>query len=224
MAWTKEQGEVFDLGHVNEQYFNIKITYTQEEENKALQIMSCYVTQYTAEELIEDRQKKLKDQQNVSYFRRLEINRTKLKTDFFEDAEAQSYSSAEIQKITKELKALEYGAIMAEFNFDTGAIATMMDDNFISIYPDKIQNKQQELDGIYRSMTARKKEAYIVDSLYLDDFKVQLFGNTVVVTFFTVSKGTKRGVPFKNFRMGWDDVWVKKNGGWKWVSSQGMEL
>jgi LmbE family N-acetylglucosaminyl deacetylase len=70
IAWNKDQGEAFDLGYVDEQYFNIKIEYTQEEENKALQIMPCYVTQYTSEELIEDRHKKLTDQANVFYFRR----------------------------------------------------------------------------------------------------------------------------------------------------------
>ncbi|MEO7463690.1 MAG: PIG-L family deacetylase, partial [Ferruginibacter sp.] len=142
VAWTKEQGEVFDLGYVNEQYFNIKITYTQEEENKALQIMPCYVTQFTGEELIEDKQKKLNDQQNISYFRRLEINRTGLRTDFFKDAESGNFISADIKNITAELKALEYGAIMAEFSFDTAAIATLMDENFVSIYPGKTQNKQ----------------------------------------------------------------------------------
>lgn len=32
VAWTKDQGKAFDLGYLNEQYFNVKISYTQEEE------------------------------------------------------------------------------------------------------------------------------------------------------------------------------------------------
>ena len=70
LAWTKEQGNMFDLGYVNEQYFNVKIEYTQAQENKALEIMPCYVTQYTSEELNEDRKKKLKDKNHVLHFRR----------------------------------------------------------------------------------------------------------------------------------------------------------
>ncbi len=65
VSWTKDQGKTFDLGYVNDQYLNVKIEYTQEEENKALEIMPCYVTQYTSEEINEDRQKKLNDQSNI---------------------------------------------------------------------------------------------------------------------------------------------------------------
>ncbi|NCU06385.1 MAG: PIG-L family deacetylase, partial [Chitinophagaceae bacterium] len=35
VAWTKQQGQAFDLGYVNDQYFNVKIDYSQEQENKA---------------------------------------------------------------------------------------------------------------------------------------------------------------------------------------------
>jgi LmbE family N-acetylglucosaminyl deacetylase len=75
VAWTKDQGKTLDLGYVNEQYFNVKIEYTQEEENKALEIMPCYVTQQTSEEINEDRQKKLNDQLNVIYFRRFHVRK-----------------------------------------------------------------------------------------------------------------------------------------------------
>ncbi|MBS4066804.1 MAG: PIG-L family deacetylase [Chitinophagaceae bacterium] len=72
LAWTKHQasGLIEELGYVNEQYFNVKIEYTQAQENKALEIMPCYVTQYTPEELKEDRENKLKDKNHVLHFRR----------------------------------------------------------------------------------------------------------------------------------------------------------
>jgi LmbE family N-acetylglucosaminyl deacetylase len=75
LAWSKEQASGFieELGYVNEQYFNVRIEYTQEQESKALEIMPCYVTQYTREELKEDRDKKLKDKNHVLYFRRLSV-------------------------------------------------------------------------------------------------------------------------------------------------------
>lgn len=73
LAWSKEQGKLFDLGYVNEAYFNITVTYTQEQEIKALEMMPCYVTQFTPEELREDREKKLNDKNHTIYFRRFVI-------------------------------------------------------------------------------------------------------------------------------------------------------
>ncbi|NCU05893.1 MAG: hypothetical protein GXC73_18150, partial [Chitinophagaceae bacterium] len=45
----------------------------QEQENKALKIIPCYVTQYTSDELKEDREKKLHDKNNALHFRRFVI-------------------------------------------------------------------------------------------------------------------------------------------------------
>ncbi|MBA3972151.1 MAG: serine hydrolase, partial [Bacteroidetes bacterium] len=128
-----------------------------------------------------------------------------------------------IQKdtLTEHIKALTYHAITSEFKFDTAAIAKLMDDDFISVYPHKKQNKQQELDGIFKSSMERIKENHIIDTLILDDFKVQLFDHTAIAIYYSVTKGTKKGIPFDNNRMRWYDVWVKRNGEWKWVSSQG---
>jgi LmbE family N-acetylglucosaminyl deacetylase len=75
LAWTKEQGSMFDLGYVDQQYFNVKVEYTQEQESKALEIMPCYVTQYTAEELKEDKEKKLNDKHHTIYFRRFVVSK-----------------------------------------------------------------------------------------------------------------------------------------------------
>jgi LmbE family N-acetylglucosaminyl deacetylase len=72
VAWTKKQSDDFmeELGYMQEQYFNVKQSYTQSEEDKALQIMPCYVTQYTPEEIADDKKKKLADTSNAVHFRR----------------------------------------------------------------------------------------------------------------------------------------------------------
>ena len=77
VVWTKKQSDNFmeELGYVHEQYYNVKQTYTQAQEDKALQIMSCYATQYTAEEISDDRKKKLADKDNTIYFRRFVAKR-----------------------------------------------------------------------------------------------------------------------------------------------------
>lgn len=75
LAWTKEQGLKGELGYVNEQYFNVRVDYSQEDENKALEAMSCYVTQFTPEEIKEDKQRKMDDKVNTLFFRRFIVKK-----------------------------------------------------------------------------------------------------------------------------------------------------
>ena len=82
VAWTKELGEMADLGYVHEKYFNIKIDYSNEDELKGLEAFKCYVTQYTVEEMKEDHEKKTKDQSNSLHFRRFVVQKG-MKNDFF---------------------------------------------------------------------------------------------------------------------------------------------
>lgn len=77
LTWTKAVGEKSNLGYVDEKYFNVSIKYSQEEENQGLEIMPCYVTQFTTDEMTEDRESKLADKSNVSHFRRLSVTRVK---------------------------------------------------------------------------------------------------------------------------------------------------
>ncbi len=113
---------------------------------------------------------------------------------------------------------------MAVFKMDTVAIAKLMDENFISIYPHKINNKQQELRCIYKYIRELKNEDHVFDPLYLDDFKVHLHERTAIATYFSVSKGRNKGVAFGKVRMRWFDVWVKRNDKWKMVASQGTSV
>ncbi len=75
LSWTKEIGNKFNLGWVDNQYFNVKIDYSQDDENKALEMMPCYVTQFTPEEIAEDNKDKVADRSNTSYFRRFTVAR-----------------------------------------------------------------------------------------------------------------------------------------------------
>jgi len=119
------------------------------------------------------------------------------------------------------IKQLEYEAISAEFRLDTAYIASVIDDNFISVYAHKLQSKNQELAGIYSNITSRIKEGETMDSLYLDDFRSQFYDNTAIVTFYTVTKGRIKNEPYTNRRMRWYDVWVKQKDKWMLVASQG---
>lgn len=122
------------------------------------------------------------------------------------------------------IKQLEYNAISAEFKLDTAYISRLMHDDFMAVYPHKLQDKQQELAGIYNGMVKRMKEGEIMDSLHLDNYIAQFYNNTAVVTFYTVTKGRIKEVPYENRRMRWYDVWVKEKGEWKFVASQGTPV
>lgn len=80
-AWKKGIVSVDDGGYVDDQYFNVKISFTAEDEDKAREAMGCYVTQYTPEELKQEAANKLKDTSNTIYFRRFVVKKG-LKSDF----------------------------------------------------------------------------------------------------------------------------------------------
>ncbi len=122
------------------------------------------------------------------------------------------------------IRKMEYDWLVAEFKLDTATIAPMMDKTFVSVGLKGLSNKQQDLEGMYNNISKRLKENHVVDSFYLDDIRIQLYNKTAVVTFFTVTKGRIKGVPFENRRTRWYDVWIKRRGLWKAVSSQGSPV
>lgn len=124
------------------------------------------------------------------------------------------------QKDMEQLKKMEYDWLIAEFKLDTATIAAMMDKKFIAVGLNSVNNKQQELDGIYENISQRLKNNHVVDSLYLDDMHIEMYDNTAIVTFISVTKGSIKKVPFENRRTRMYDVWIKRNGQWKAVSSQ----
>ena len=80
-AWTKDMESVDPGSLMDEQYVNIKIQFTPEDERKAIEAINCYVTQYTADELKQEAINKLKDQNNVINFRRFVVKKG-LQNDF----------------------------------------------------------------------------------------------------------------------------------------------
>ena len=80
-AWIKDMPSIDPGSYMDEQYVNVKITYTTEDEKKAIAALNCYVTQYTAEELKEEAANKLKDPSNTINFRRFVIKKG-IKNDF----------------------------------------------------------------------------------------------------------------------------------------------
>ncbi len=80
-AWKKGMESVDPGSYMDEQYFNVKVSFTTADEKKAIEALNCYVTQYTPEELKEEAARKLKDPDNAAYFRRFVVKKG-LKDDF----------------------------------------------------------------------------------------------------------------------------------------------
>ncbi|MCG2616766.1 PIG-L family deacetylase [Terrimonas sp. NA20] len=80
-AWKKGIVSVDDGSYTDEQYFNVKISFTSEDEKKAIEALNCYVTQYTAAELTQEAANKLKDRSNTIYFRKFEVKKG-IRNDF----------------------------------------------------------------------------------------------------------------------------------------------
>jgi ketosteroid isomerase-like protein len=71
-----------------------------------------------------------------------------------------------------------------------------------------------------QAMTDIEFKVFVAESLNLEDVKVNIFGDTAVVSLIQVEKSK-----YDNFdcsgRYGYSDVWVKRNGRWQAVSSYG---
>jgi N-acetylglucosamine malate deacetylase 2 len=75
MAWTKQPDDDDSLGYVDKQYLNVKVEYSQEDEDKALIATRCYVSQFTSEEMQKEEERQKKETDNTSYFRRFYVKK-----------------------------------------------------------------------------------------------------------------------------------------------------
>jgi ketosteroid isomerase-like protein len=62
-----------------------------------------------------------------------------------------------------------------------------------------------------------------IESSTPDDMKVQVYGNTAVVTYGTIDKGTYKGKDLSG-KYRWMDVFVRRNGRWQIVAGQGTPV
>jgi ketosteroid isomerase-like protein len=62
-----------------------------------------------------------------------------------------------------------------------------------------------------------------IESSKIDGMKVQMFGDTAVVTYMSMDKGTYKGRDISG-QYRWTDVFVKMGGKWKLVAGQGTPI
>jgi LmbE family N-acetylglucosaminyl deacetylase len=76
LAWTKAQASKFgieELSYVDDRYFNISVSFDQDDENKYFNSIRCYKSQNTEHEIEDWIKTDLADTQNVLYFRKLAV-------------------------------------------------------------------------------------------------------------------------------------------------------
>lgn len=127
------------------------------------------------------------------------------------------------ENIEQKLLSLERKWLEAEFILDTGYISTLLDPSFIGISADRISNKQEELKGMYDNISAMRQDSIFLDSLKLEDAVINVYDNSAVVTFIVHTYKKEKGKSTEK-RTRFYDVWIKKDGGWKAVSSQGTAI
>jgi hypothetical protein len=141
-------------------------------------------------------------------------------------ATAQNKKQADNNNTTvekKKLLDLEYSWLKAELSLDTAYVSSLMDESFMSITADGVTNKEEELAFYFKNISDRMREGVFVDSFRLEDPIVNFYGNTAVVTFVVHSFRTEKSVPAER-KTRFYDVWIKQNGKWKAVSSQGTRV
>ena len=80
-AWKKGSESVEPGSYMDDQYVNVNVSYTAEDERKAIKALHCYESQFTSEEIKEEAGRKLKDTANTVYFRKFVVMKG-LKNDF----------------------------------------------------------------------------------------------------------------------------------------------
>lgn len=126
-----------------------------------------------------------------------------------------SIDSVKTQLLELETKWLEY-----EFALDTASIAAFLDNDFISISSEDTSNKQMELDGIYKNISAMQSDSIFIDSFKIEEpFIVKQFDNTAITVFICHTYKTNKD-KHEEKRTKFYDVWRNVKGEWKAMSSQ----
>jgi hypothetical protein len=117
------------------------------------------------------------------------------------------------------LLQLEHQWLENEFTADTSFLSSIMDSTFICITPGGILTKQETLKHMGDNKSFRTKNDIVIDSVSLENAVVNVYSHSAVVTFIDHTFAKKQGTPLET-KVQFYDVWIKRDGQWKAVSSQ----
>ena len=126
---------------------------------------------------------------------------------------AQNKSSAAEQDIMR----IEKEMLAAALKGDTGPSERYLADNYVFTGPDGLtMGKAQSIEDL-------KSGNLKLQAASLDDTKVQVYGDTAIVTYSSNDKGTYKGKDITG-KTRWTDVFVKQKGRWMIVASHGSTV
>jgi len=100
---------------------------------------------------------------------------------------------------------------------DASASERYLSDTYVFTGPDgTVENKAQAIADL-------KSGDLKLQAASLDGAKVQVYGNTAIVTYSSNDKGTYKGKDISG-KTRWTDVFVHHNGRWQLVASHGTML
>lgn len=112
---------------------------------------------------------------------------------------------------------IERELLNAVLKGDASANERYLADTYVFTGPDgTVENKAQAIADL-------KSGDLKLQSASLDNAKVQVYGDTAVVTYSSNDKGTYKGKDITG-KTRWTDVFVNHNGGWQLVASHGTML
>jgi hypothetical protein len=136
------------------------------------------------------------------------------------NADRSQQQHTDTNQAKQHLLALEHQWLEHEFALDTTSISPLLDDGFISISATDTSNKQMELEGIYKNISAMKADSIFIDSFKIEEpFIVKQFDNVAITIFICHTYKTNKG-KHEEKRTKFYDVWRMVNNDWKAISSQ----
>ena len=126
---------------------------------------------------------------------------------------AQSKSSGAEQDIMR----IEQEMLAAVLKGDTGPSERYLGNSYVFTGPDGSSiGKAQSIEDL-------KSGSLKLQAASLDNSKVQVYGDTAIVTFSSNDKGTYKGKDISG-KTRWTDVFVKQKGRWMMVATHGSTV
>ena len=121
------------------------------------------------------------------------------------------------EDVATALKGLEDKRVQLQLKGDVAGLGALLADGFLSVTnTGEIRTKAETLDRL-------KTGAAKFESGKVDDMRVVVYGNSVVVIGHWAGKVVEKGKAFDESER-FTDTWVKQNGQWRCVASQGTPI
>jgi len=114
----------------------------------------------------------------------------------------------------QDIMRIEQEMLAAVLKGDTGPSERYLAENYVFTGPDGLSM------GKAQSIQDLKSGSLKLQAASLDNSRVQLYGDTAIVTYSSNDKGTYKGKDISG-KTRWTDVFVKSTGRWTIVASHG---